>query len=108
MIAIDEYYDFIAYGISSFCFLLFGFEMTMQCLVVDHYFLGFFFWVDLVSTVTIIGDIGWILELLVDIMYKFGNKNATSFVALLKASKAAKVIKIIRVIRVIRILRLYR
>ena len=107
MIAIDEYYDFIDYGVCTVCFILFSFEMTMQCLVVDHYFLGFFFWVDLVSTTTILNDIGWIWELL-NVMLKSGNKNATSFTALLKASKAAKIIKIIRVIRVIRILRLYR
>jgi 2-keto-3-deoxy-L-rhamnonate aldolase RhmA len=74
-------------------------------LVVDGYFFKFFFWIDFVSTVTIIADIGWIWKL---IDTEADDTDATDFTGIIKASKAAKIIKVIRIIRVIRIVRMYR
>lgn len=84
---------------------IFGTEMIMQAIVVEGYFLKFFFWIDFVSTVTIIADIGWIWK---QFETNADDSDATEFTGLIKASKAAKIIKVIRIIRVIRIVRLYR
>ncbi len=54
----DEYF----YGVSSFCFFAFLFEIFMASLAQDAYFIGFYFWLDLVATLSLISDIGWIMD----------------------------------------------
>jgi len=61
---IDKYYDKLYYGLSFACLIIFGAEMIMNSIVVEGYFLQFFFWIDFVSTITIIADIGWIMDLI--------------------------------------------
>jgi len=39
---------------------LFSIDLVMSCLVLKGYFLGFYFWLDLVGTVSLISDITWI------------------------------------------------
>lgn len=105
MMWISKSFDWFSYSMSAFCMVVFATEMIMQCIVVEGYFLQFFFWVDFVSTITIIADIGWIWS---RFETDADDSDATEFTGLTKASKAAKIIKIIRIIRVIRILRLFK
>ena len=46
---IDKYYDKLYYGLSFACLIIFGAEMIMNSIVVEGYFLQFFFWIDFVS-----------------------------------------------------------
>ena len=48
---------------------LFSVELTLSCIGVKGYFGSFFFWLDLISTISIILDI----EPLADVLLKFGN-----------------------------------
>lgn len=108
MLFLDKKYDYLSYGMSTFCLFVFAIEMLMQCWVVEGYIWKFFFWIDFVATITIILDIGWIMKKFETPINSEDNDDTTAFVGLIKASKAAKIIKVIRVIRVIRIVRLYR
>ena len=38
---------------------LFMIELILASLVKEDYFLGFYFWLDLISTISLIFDIGW-------------------------------------------------
>jgi len=39
----------------------FAFEIILNSLVKPNYFNGFFFWLDLVSTASLLLDIGWVV-----------------------------------------------
>ncbi len=74
--------DGVLYGILSFVFIIFLLESAILSVVQPHYFLGFFFWMDVLGTISIIFDIGWFADSL------FGDKgNSTS---ILRATRAAK------------------
>jgi hypothetical protein len=50
--------------ITCVCFALFSIEIFLASLSKEIYFLTFFFWLDVVSTISMIPDIGWIWELM--------------------------------------------
>ena len=50
------------YALTSLSFFMFIVELIMACFCKDDYFLGFYFWLDLVSTLSLITDIGWIMD----------------------------------------------
>ena len=52
----------ILYGILLAIFIVFSIEQTFLCFVQDGYFLSFFFWMDLIGTLSILLDIGWITD----------------------------------------------
>jgi len=41
---------------------LFGIEIIIASFAKDDYFNGFYFWLDVISTVSLITDIGWIMQ----------------------------------------------
>ena len=52
--------DEILYGVTTAAFALFIIELLLSSLAIDGYLLGFYFWLDLIATVSLISDIGWI------------------------------------------------
>ena len=52
--------DAIFYGITFASLIIFTIEIIVQSICKEGYFLGFFFWLDLISTLSLIMDIGWI------------------------------------------------
>ena len=48
-------------------FVMFLIEILLQCIAKEEYWLGFYFWLDLVSTLSLITDIGWIMDALLGI-----------------------------------------
>lgn len=55
----DSYNDAL-YGTLSAVFIVFCCEIFVYCTVQDGYMFSFFFWLDVVGTLSIILDIGWI------------------------------------------------
>ena len=116
--------------------LIFTVEFVISSLVVEDYFLGFYFWLDFVSIVSMLLDVHWFYDVVinsvtgassieetvttVDILVNTtsGNSTATgtkpnsnvkSISALAKAGKGAKVgSRAIRILRILRIIRLVR
>jgi hypothetical protein len=62
LLATPKSADEIFYGISVVCLAFFAAEVVMASLVKEAYWLGFFFWLDVVATVSLIPDIGWIWD----------------------------------------------
>lgn len=64
MIAFTVHQDDYCYATTCFCFAMFGVEIILASLCKEDYFLTFFFWLDFVSTISMIPDIGWIWVLM--------------------------------------------
>jgi len=56
------------YGGLSLSFLLFSIEIMINSCVVDDFKYSFFFWLDMIATLSLIPDIGWIVEFIEALM----------------------------------------
>ena len=52
--------DYIFYAITFFAMIAFAGELCFASVVKEDYFLSFFFWLDMISTISMVPDIGWI------------------------------------------------
>jgi class 3 adenylate cyclase len=102
------------YAISCVCLFFFTLEIVLGSIAKEDYWLNFFFWLDVISTVSLIPDIGWIWDPIVGGGGSAGG-NAAKASQLARAGRASRagtragrVIRIIRVIRLIRIVKLYK
>jgi len=76
-------------------FSLFVGEILVACYVRKGYFNSFFFWLDVLSTASMIFDIGWIMDNL-----SFGTAGGGA-ANVAKTSRAARVTRIVRLVRLI-------
>mmetsp|Transcript_3333 Transcript_3333/g.2301 ORF Transcript_3333/g.2301 Transcript_3333/m.2301 type:complete len:168 (+) Transcript_3333:211-714(+) len=98
VLALPKDADPICYGITCFCMACFLIEIILASIVKDDYFLSFFFWLDLISTLSMIGDIGWITS--------GGSGSGAEVSSLAKTSRASRVTRVIRIVRLIRLIRI--
>ena len=112
-IDVDEAFNIIQ------CILLafFGIEFILNCIAKEDYALGFFFWLDLIATISIIQDIDYIMDPImgygpIDSTDGTNNKNtikaAKAVQKVSSASRATRVLRVIRIIRLIRMVKLYK
>ena len=106
--------DPVFYILILICFGVFVLELLVSSYSLRDYFLGFYFWLDLISTLTLLLDVGWINEAV------FGTGDSQTNVALSGAgiaraaraskigSRAGRIVRILRLIRLIRIVKLYK
>jgi hypothetical protein len=96
--------DVVLYSILIVVFVLFIFETVILSLVQDDYFLGFFFWMDTLGTISIILDIGWIAN-----EFMPADSNATQKGSLLRAARAAKLgARYGRLMRLMKLMRFFK
>mmetsp|Transcript_37123 Transcript_37123/g.6616 ORF Transcript_37123/g.6616 Transcript_37123/m.6616 type:complete len:92 (+) Transcript_37123:36-311(+) len=62
LLATEKESDPVFYSLSIICLIFFTVEIVLGSLVKEDYLLGFFFWLDVVATVSLIPDIGWIWD----------------------------------------------
>lgn len=93
---------------------LFFIEFMISCFVIDNYICSFFFYLDLISTVSMILDISWFYSYLINSLGDGGSK-IKSAASIAKASRGArvgsravKILRILRIIRLVRIAKLYK
>ena len=90
------------------CMSIYTIEMVALCFVREGYFLHYYFWLDLVSTLSMLLDLVWINALISG----NGIETASKVVKLAKVSRVSKIgaksTKLIRILRLIRLLRLYK
>jgi class 3 adenylate cyclase len=93
------------------CLSLFSIEITTSCIAKSDYLWSFFFYLDILATVTLIFDIDWIWNLI----YQDSGSSFVQSAQLARTARAsragtraARIIRIIRVIRLIRIFKLYK
>lgn len=83
------------------CFAIFFIEICLSCYAKDDYLNSFFFYLDLISTATLLLDVGWISDAI------FGSSSSSAAAAKV-STKATRLIRILRLIRLIRIVKLYK
>lgn len=110
--AVTAQEDNVFYVLIMICFGVFVLEVILSSIAVNDYFLGFYFWLDIISTLTILLDVGWIQSAL------FGSGSGSSLLSGVQlawaaraskiGSRAARIVRIIRLIRLIRVVKLYK
>ena len=119
--------DFSFDVVETVLFVIFALEIILLCYAKDDYMWSFFFWLDIVATLSLIEDIGFIFDNILLIAVSSSSsfsgsetnstitnsvknsasaKKAVSKVS--AASRATRVLRIIRIIRLIRIVKLYK
>lgn len=88
---------------TSFCLVTFSIEVILSCRGKEDYFLSFFFYLDTVSTVTLLLDITTINNELIQ-----GNEEDVDNMRGFEAAQLAKAGRVVRVLRLVRILKLYK
>lgn len=93
------------------CIAFFSFEMVLNSFGSDTYFRGFYFWIDLVSTLSILSEIPTVVSGLSSVLS--GERGSTT--EMMKAGKAGRVgtrasriIRIVRLVRMVRVVKLYK
>lgn len=104
ILAFQKQADQAFYGITVGVFFLFTFEIVVQSFISEGYFLSFFFWLDIISTLSLIPDIGW----LTDYFETQLTKKASQITKTSRAARVTRIIRIVRIIRLIRIVKLYK
>lgn len=103
----DPANDTFWFNVSFVGMMCFFVEIFLGSIVKDDYFNTFFFWLDIISTVSMIQDIGWLWDPLIG--NNGGNSdNAADLAKTTRAGRVTRVIRIIRLIRLIRIVKLYK
>lgn len=98
------------------CFSLFLLELSLQCLFVDNYIFSFYFWLDFISTISMLTEINIIFDLIMNMATATdeettttsGTSNASSIKAASRFTRALSTMRITRIVRVIRIIRIIR
>jgi class 3 adenylate cyclase len=92
------------------CLLLFALELVLSFSYKTNYKWSFYFWLDLVATLSLITDIGWIWDSLIGVSNSSSNSKQLQNAG--KASRAgtrtSRILRIIRLIRLIRLVKLYK
>ena len=111
---IPKSFDDYFYIITIVWFSFFSVEIILSWIGKDDYFLKFYFWLDLMATLSMIWDIGWIWNEIVN-NQDFTASNAQQASQLARTgrgarvgTRAGRVIRIVRLIRLIRIVKLYK
>jgi len=99
------------------CIILFGLELILGCLAKPKYFLGFYFWLDLVATLSLLFDIQAFMDAITnadddDVEEGGDGGTAEDQATLARASRASKAGaragRIVRLVRLVRIVKLYK
>lgn len=108
----DFYFDIVVYVMIA----MFSAEIVIECSGKDDYFMGFFFFLDVVSTLSLFLDLAWCLVLIMELFESIGqflgDEDTGNDVRNVRASKSArfgaKVGRTLRVVRLLRVIKLYK
>ena len=102
------------YVLTTICMCSFVLEISIQSIAIKGYFNSFHFWLDVISSLSMVTDIGWIWESITE-TNDFSASNAQQATSLARAgrgarigTKAGRIIRVIRLVRLIRIVKLYK
>lgn len=106
VLTLDKSHDYWVHNLLFLCVVFFLLELTLTSWLKNRYFLSFFFWCDLLGTISIIPDIPWLMGAL-------GMDNADGLVVLragraVRSLRSTRVLRLMRVFRLLRVLRLFK
>ena len=105
--AFDKTSDPIFDSITLSCLAIFSLEILCTVIVKKGYFNSFFFYLDIISTFTLLFDVVWFEE--ITLYRSNASMNATQLARMGRASRiGTRAARIIRLVRLIRIVKLYK
>lgn len=97
------------YTLSTIALCVFILEMFVQSVASPEYVFSFYFWLDIISTASIIPDIGWLFdELLQDDAGQDAAEGLTHAKTSRSGAKAARFVRVVRLVRMVRVIKLYK
>lgn len=108
VLLIPVLYDDVFFFLTSIAFILFTGEIFLSCYVKPGFFPYFFFWLDVLSTASMVFDIGWITDTLGPVILTGGTGDATSIAKTSRAARVTRIVRLVRLIRLVRIVKLYK
>ena len=107
----DETFDLL----TLISLVMFCLEIILNAICQENYFNSFYFWLDVISTLSLITDISWIWESIVGSQEDYSASNAEQAGQLARAgrgarigTRAGRITRIIRLVRLIRVGRLWK
>jgi len=100
--------DDIFFGVTLFGMICFTIEILVSSYAKDDYMFSFFFWLDIVSTISMIPDCGWLWEPIIDTQAGDESASASGLAKTSRAGRVTRIIRVLRLIRLIRIVKLYK
>lgn len=113
-VTVDRSKDEFFYYTVIICFAFFCIEIILTFYSKPDYRWGFFFWLDIISTLSLLLDTEWVSDLIFNgsTTNTASQKSATSFAKTARASRigtrASRIVRIVRLIRLIRVVKLYK
>jgi len=111
----DNDADLIFMGITIASMVFFAIEIVLASLGKADYFNSFFFWLDFISTLSLVTDLEPFMDLITGGNDDTEEANTAEYAALARASRGARIgtragrmARVIRLIRLIRIVKLYK
>ena len=101
ILAFPKQADDAFFGITLVGIILFTIEVCLGAYALPGYVGSFFFYLDIISTLTMIPDCGWIWNQIIE-----GGSEGSAATDLAKTTRAARVVRVIRIFRLIRLLRI--
>ena len=101
IIAFPKQADDVFFGITLVGIILFTIEVCLGAYALPGYVGSFFFYLDIISTLTMIPDCGWIWNQIIE-----GGNEGSGAADIAKTTRAARVVRVIRIFRLIRLLRI--
>jgi len=106
IIAFSKQYDDVFYGATALGIFIFTIEIMLASYAQPNYLFHFFFYLDIISTLSMVPDCGWIWESFIS--GDIDSSGATNLAKASRTGRATRVIRIVRLIRLIRIVKLYK
>ena len=98
--AVDNYW----YAMTCISMILFFLEILIGSYAKLDYPCSFYFWLDLVSTFSMISDVGWVT----DQFQSYFQNSAGNLAQTSRAARVTRIIRLVRLIRLVRIVKLYK
>lgn len=103
--------DPVFFSLSLVALVLFFLELTLNSIAKRNYLWRFYFWLDLMATLSLVPDIGWFWDPIVSAFGSDSDTGAgTSAIQAGRASRAGtragRIVRIVRLVRLIRIVKL--
>ncbi len=95
-------------GINIGLMIIFGVEILLSSIALDNYFLSFFFFLDIISSASLILDVSMFTQIIFLSSYT-NNYSFSKMATQSKASRAAiRAVRVVKLFRIIRIVKLYK
>ena len=112
LVFFTKYEDFYFNIMTSIALFAFVVEIIISSLAKrEEYLFSFYFWLDVISTMSLIFDISWIWDSLTGV----DDVEASSLTQLMRAgrgarvgTKAGRIVRIVRILRLVRVMKLYK